>query len=310
MPQAGGPINGSGLYGPVALARNPAATIIVPTMLQIATDTVSQFAGLTCLYNRNWYNRQDIISLPLCFFYIKDISETRETQISQKRVLIYEPQMTTDQAKSANFASPLRPGVQEVIADNMVIKPKTYQLDIVLPFQLASGQFNRQMNDLAGMFEGFIEIFSGQSSYQSFFTPAQALVSLGNNVLSSAAKLPNSASAAYINKNSLDAMAESQTILTLKMWTGYDYKYVVITGVDIKKSGKEDDVFRAVLKLQEVPVLTVNPVTDVTTPGGINRNWAATAISFENRALTDPLAALTGIKQASLLPGELIGALP
>lgn len=300
MPQAGGPISGSGLYGAQALDKNPAATIIVPTMLQIANDTVQQFAGLTCLYNKNWFNRQDMLTLPLCFFYIKDISEIMEADVSEKRVLIYEPQMSTADAISAKLANPLRSGVVETIADNIVIKPKNYQLDIVLPFQLASGLFNRQMNDLAGMFEGFIEIFSGQTSYQNFFAPAQALISLGNSVLSSAAKLPNSASAAYINKNSLEAMFQSQTIITFKMWTGYDYKYVVITGLDIKKIGKEDDVFRAVVKLREVPVLTVNPALDVIQPGGFDRNWAATAVAFENRALVDPLIALTGVGQASL----------
>lgn len=296
-----GPINGSGLYGAAALKNNPEITLIIPTILQTSNDVLNQFTGLTCLYNKNWYNRRDKVTLPLCFFYIKNITMDREAEISQRRVIIYDPQQALeDSGTSGQLADPLRPGVQEVIADNTVIKPRTYSLEIVLPFQIGTGLLNRQMQTLTGMFEGFTQIFTGGgASVQSYFAPVQELFSLGNSVLESAARLPDAGGAAYINMHSLEAMQEAQVVLTFKMWTGYDYKYVMINKLSIVKNGLEDNVFRATMQLQEVPVLTVNAARDVTQPGGFNRNWAATAISFQNKALIDPLVALTGVGAAS-----------
>lgn len=296
---AGGPINGSGFYGKNALKSNPAATIIVPTVVQMASDTLQMFSGLTCLYNKNWFNRQDMVSLPLAFFYIKDIEEVLSLELSTKRIMIYDPQLATEDATAAALASKLRPGVQEVVADNSVIKPKTYQLQIVLPFKLGAGLLTRQFNDLTSMFDAFGEIFSGKTTIQPYFAAAQGAISLGNTALTAMAKLPGgSSSATYINKNSLEAMFLSQNIVTFKMWTGYDYKYVMITDLQFKKMGAEDDVFRATMRLTEVPVLTINPANNVQV-SGFDRGWAATAIEFENRAILDPFVALTGVAQAS-----------
>lgn len=296
-----GPINGSGMYGKAALKGAAApATILVPTVVQMAADTLQMFSGLTCLYNKNWFNRQDMVSLPLAFFYIKSIETIMETEVSERRVIVYDPQLALQDATAAALAKRLRPGVLEVIADNRVIKPKQYQLDIILPFKLTPGLLSRQMGGLVDMFDAFGEIFSGYATVGPYFAAAQGVISLGNSALTAMAKLPGgSSSAAYINANSLEAMWQSGDMLTFKMWTGYDYKYVMITSLQMKKDPKEDDVFRATMRLREVPVLTVNPANDVTQPTGFDRGWAAKAIEFQNRALLDPFVALTGVGQAS-----------
>jgi hypothetical protein len=296
-----GPINGSGWFGKDALRGNAApANIVVPTVVQMASDTLQMFSGLTCLYNKNWFNRQDMVSLPLAFFYIKSIETIMETEVSEKRVIVYDPQIALQDATAAALAKRIRPGVLEVIADNRIVKPKQYQLEIVLPFKLVPGLLTRGMNDLTNMFDAFGQIFGSQMTVLPYFASAQGVISLGNSALTSMAKLSSgSSSAAYINANSLEAMWQSGDMLTFKMWTGYDYKFVMITSLQIKKEAKEDDVFRASMRIREVPVLTVNPANDVIQPLGFDREWAATAIEFQNRALMDPFIALTGVKQAS-----------
>jgi hypothetical protein len=98
--------------------------------------------------------------------------------------------------------------------------------------------------------------------------------------------------------NSLEAMADSCRTLCMKMWTGHDYKFVMITGMTYDKDPKEDGVFRASLSLQEVPVLEVTK-PKAPKPPDIKRNWAVTAITATQGALISPLVALTGVKKAA-----------
>jgi hypothetical protein len=73
---AGGPINGSAFYGNEALDKTPQATILVPTMVQIAVDMLSYWENMTCVYNKYWYDRQDMRTWPIAFFYVKKWTET------------------------------------------------------------------------------------------------------------------------------------------------------------------------------------------------------------------------------------------
>jgi hypothetical protein len=305
---------GIGASGPISGGMGSLQGIIIPTMLQIADDVTEQFSGITCLYDPNWVNRADFVSLPLAFFYVKGISETMKSEISKKRVILYEPQTVKD---AATLANGLRPSVLEAVADNIVSNMKEYQLEIVLPFQLTSGLAIRQMNDLGSLVEGFSEILDatnytgsvpgvpgGLASIVNGTSGALTeALSIANKYVSLAAKLPGSSGAAYINKNSIEAMWRGKRVLTMKMWTGWDYKYVVITGFDVKKDPKEDDVFRAVLTLTELQVLTVNTANDMNSLNTIDRDWAATAVSLAGQAAIAPLAKLTGVDAASKLYG-------
>jgi hypothetical protein len=84
----------------------------------------------------------------------------------------------------------------------------------------------------------------------------------------------------------------------MKMWTGYDYKFVTITNMTYDKDPKEDDVFRAALTVQEMPVLAISK-PDPLKVNAIDRNWAVTAITAVQGALISPLVAMTGVKQAA-----------
>lgn len=298
----GGPINGSAIYGDAMLKYEPAATIIVPTMLQISSDMIDSFTHLTCLYDRYWSPRADMVTSPLCFFYVKNISETRQIETSEQRIILYEPQITGEAATMKALSDQLRKGVQEVVVDNIVMKPKTYQLEIIVPYLLVSKQFIRTVQEAKQIFAAFFEVLTEIPTSQtlaSAMPQINQLLQSADKVLDITAKFPDNNSANFVNKNSLDAMAESQRVLTMKMWTGYEYKFVLITGIDIKKVGNEDDVFRATLQVKELPVLTVTPANDAMSPGIIDMNWAAQAVSYTSRLMVEPLKSITGVSAAA-----------
>jgi hypothetical protein len=299
----GGPINGSGVYGIDLKEANipgskPAATIIVSTILQISSDVVDSFADLTCIYDRYWYARPEMMTLPICFFYVKKISEVMQTDTSEQRIILYEPQMADADAIMKNLADPIRPGVQEVIVDNSCLKPKVYNLEIILPFQPFSKQMARTVNEAKQIAGAMVEIFAGAVESAPVISPYQAF----DGFSQAAAVFSDNAGAKYINKNSLEAMWSGQKVLTMKMWTGRDYKYVQIVNLEINKEGTEDDVFRATMQVKERPVLTMTPATDANLPSTIDRNWAAQVLAFSGQTFSTAMAEFTGVREASGSP--------
>jgi hypothetical protein len=134
--------------------------------------------------------------------------------------------------------------------------------------------------------------------WEGTFSSVFALLKTAYTAAEFAGKLLGMDGVSYINMNSLEAMADSCRTLCMKMWTGYDYKFVMITNMTYDKDPKEDDVFRATLTLQEMPVLAISK-PDPLRINSIDRNWAVTAISAVQGALVTPLIAMTGVKKAA-----------
>jgi hypothetical protein len=85
----------------------------------------------------------------------------------------------------------------------------------------------------------------------------------------------------------------------MKMWSGHDYRYVQIVGLDIKKEGKEDDVFRATLQVRERPVLTMTVAENIGSPSAVKLGWASAAVMGYMKTFTALMANLTGVEEAS-----------
>jgi hypothetical protein len=319
---AGGPINGvswwsslgsiAGLGSAASAAARKSADnndpanytgIIVPTALRMATDMMNYWTSLTCLYDPNWAAEDGKVTLPVCMFHIKKITSAFSNEVSKKRVILYEPG-DDERIEASVLANGLRAPVMQTIVDNAVKNPRTYTVEAVVPFQPVGRYISEgiktasdmitALSDLAGTAPGsvFTDVWEG------IFSSVFSLLKVAGTAAEFAGKLPGMDGVSYINMNSLEAMADSCRTLTMKMWTGFDYKYVMITNMTYDKDGKEDDVFRATLQLQEMPVLAVTkPRTK--TPATANRNWAVTAITAAQGALISPLIALTGVKEAS-----------
>jgi hypothetical protein len=263
----GGPLNG-GVPGYIKLGDNvrELSGILIPTLIQTSADLLEYISSLTCLYDVNWVPEFGRVTLPISMFHVTGIHEIGKTNVSTKRVILYEPQSSDSAAVQANQ---VRPSVLRAITDNAVRDPKQYTLDIVLPFS----PVDRSMESFAGMVGGALTIFSSMlgldtfSDYVSQYlgTAYQYSVGLVNDALQILNQLPSSNDFAYLNKNSLDSMWEKTHFLVMKMWTGLDYKFVLITDIDISKKPTEDDVFRGSLRVQEMPVLCVNKPSGSTT---------------------------------------------
>jgi hypothetical protein len=318
---AGGPVNGvpwTGMLGAgvseIASAAsrgrtdpdNPAYTagIIVPTVLQMAADTLNYWTSMTCLYDPNWAAEEGWVTLPVCMFHVKKITPAFSNEVSKKRVILFEPE-DDGKLSAGKLASGLRPQVMQTVADNIVKNPRTYNMEIIVPFQPVGRYISEGVKTISDTIAGLSDLLGGGGTsggftdwWEGVFSPAFALLKTANTAAGFAGKLPGMDGVSYINMNSLEAMADSCRTLCMKMWTGYAYKYVTITDMTYDKDGKEDDVFRASLKLQEMPVLAVTRPKNKDA-ASINRNWAVTAVTAAQGALISPLIAMTGVKKAS-----------
>jgi len=243
----GGPLSGN------------ASGIIIPTLIQTSSDLLRYITSLTCLYDVNWAPDQGVITLPIAMFRVTKMHEIGKTNISTKRVILYEPQ---ENISAEAHAQQIRPSVLRAITDNAVRDPKQYTLDVVLPFT----PIDRGMMDFASAFSGAIDTFA----YMLGATPLhdqianfvssvyKNRVATANEAVQTALQLPNTDGLSYVNKISLETMWKRSHFLVMKMWTGMYYEFVMISDMDISKEPKEDDVFRGSLRVQEMPVLCVN----------------------------------------------------
>jgi hypothetical protein len=275
---ASGPINGGQGLSPLPGYFDPVSGVLIPTLLQMSEDIMRYFTGMTCLYNRYWQAEESRITLPVAMFHVTGITETWQNEVSKKRVIMYEPPQSAPAAKDLSDA--LRPSVMQVFMDNIVTQPKSYQLEVIIPFMPLGRYISDGVEAVLAGVVGILQMFLPEnvsSVVESIIGGVRAVFSTFKPVLSMAGMLPDTGGVNTINKNSLEAMAECGKILTMKMWTGYHYKYVVVTGMTISKRSNEDSIFRGTIQVQEMPVLTMT-VPEEKNVEDVKRDWSAKGI--------------------------------
>jgi hypothetical protein len=300
----GGPINGAPWAG-VDAAGHPeqADAIVIPTILQMSSDALSYWTSMTCFYDRYWSPDPDRITLPICMFHVTKISASYSVETSKKRIILYEPQ-GDENLTAKDMSDQLRENVMRSIIENSVKQPTTYNLEIIVPFQPIGRYITAGVKTISDMITGISDILGGKNAaafagvWEGFFSSVYAALGAAQAASEIAGKLPGMDGASFINMNSLEAMAESCRTLCMKMWTGYEYKYVQITGMTTDKRAQEDDVFRATLTAQEKPVLSVTRIKEPKAHRE-ERSWAAAAVTAVQGALISPLIALTEVKKAA-----------
>lgn len=271
---------------------NSALPINVQTVLNIKQDSLNYWQNLTCFFNRWWYPEPDRITLPYCFFHIIKYTERDMLEIGEKRMILYEP---PEEGVAADEKSPVRSGLMQTIADNIVIRPKEYELEVIVPF-MPFGRYVKQGIETAKLFTETLGVFGGVQGGISADSVAYITDQLASvNGYNGYAQVANSAftfqddvitpessgiisSDNQVNKNSLDAMFNQGVILEFKTWMGFDYKYVIITEKTAEKRPDEDDVWRVHLTLKEVPILTLAPKKGEVSSA--SKPWLTTAIDY------------------------------
>lgn len=233
--------------------------ITVITGLRYNTSLVKVFNNLTFLYDPNWEYQQGEPTYPIAFFYVKSMTEQMSSDVSQKPMLFYNT------AGDSNDST--KGGLMNIVADNVVLKPKVYKLDIIIPANGSTLKNSSFSFDAITNVNGFL-FSNGEFKSSSGLDLASRIVNLSLGVLETLFKglYGTSVSASSIcnmllqqqdyNKASIEYMWSNRRILKLKLWNGWKFKYLIIKDFDVTKIGENGDFYEGTLTCQEVPILT------------------------------------------------------
>ena len=233
--------------------------ITVVTGLRYNTSLVKIFNNLTFLYDPNWEYQQGEPTYPIAFFYVKSMTEQMSSDVSQKPMLFYNT------AEDSNDST--KGGLMNIVADNVVLKPKVYKLDIIIPANGSTLKNSSFSFDAITNVNGFL-FSNGEFMGSSGLNLASRIVNISLGVLETLFKglYGTSVSASSIcnmllqqqdyNKASIEYMWSNRRILKLKLWNGWKFKYLIIKDFDVTKIGENGDFYEGTLTCQEVPILT------------------------------------------------------
>ena len=233
--------------------------ITVITGLRYNTSLVKVFNNLTFLYDPNWEYQQGEPTYPIAFFYVKSMTEQMSSDVSQKPMLFYNT------AGDSNDST--KGGLMNIVADNVVLKPKVYKLDIIIPANGSTLKNSSFSFDAITNVNGFL-FSNGEFKSSSGLDIASRIVNTSLGILETLFKglYGTSVSASSIcnmllqqqdyNKASIEYMWSNRRILKLKLWNGWKFKYLIIKDFDVTKIGENGDFYEGTLTCQEVPILT------------------------------------------------------
>ena len=233
--------------------------ITVITGLRYNTSLVKVFNNLTFLYDPNWEYQQGEPTYPIAFFYVKSMTEQMSSDVSQKPMLMYNT------AGESNDST--KGGLMNIVADNVVLKPKVYKLDIIIPANGSTLKNSSFSFDAITNVNGFL-FSNGEFKSSTGLDIASRIVNISLGVLETLFKglYGTSVSASSIcnmllqqqdyNKASIEYMWSNRRILKLKLWNGWKFKYLIIKDFDVTKIGENGDFYEGTLTCQEVPILT------------------------------------------------------
>ena len=229
--------------------------------------------NMTFIYDTNWNPNNSVkATFPVCFFHVKSMHEAMTSEVSQKQMLFYNSTQESTNADASAGADPkLSSGLLNVVADNIVIKPKVYKLDVVIPYHnltLLDQSFVYNTQTLQAVTTALVNKGNVRSNLGTIATLSQPYFQLIRTLVRSLVShnYDNNTVNSWItgvtqqpdfNKESLEAMWRMRHILKMKVWNSWRYKYVSLIDIDITKEGTEDGVYEATLTLQEMPIVSM-----------------------------------------------------
>jgi hypothetical protein len=272
----------------------------------VTTEEIEYWSNMTCLYDKFWEFDPNVSTLPISFFYITSLREVIKAQGAEKRVIVYESPTTDQSSYGFNPKIAFHPSYKnnlEVIMDNVVVQPKQYQMEIIIPDSLI-GPYHRQgLQRLQALVYYIDKVVMGHDTTlgdrvhealgvsQTVFDVVETTSNLADIILGT---MGSSAQFSTVNKNSIEAMAAKGHVLVFKKWTGYNYSYGIITDIEISKKPAEQGIHRGVITFQETPILNITNKKFQTT---ISKFVKVMEISKAiNLALAKPFMWLSGVE--------------
>lgn len=236
-------------------ALREARSLVVKTRLHFLGTALEKLTKSVFLFDPTWVATkapEESGTLPVVFLQVTKEECLQNNSVSKRRIILFEPEDEENEEKS------YRPSVVHVVSDNVVVDPFKHKLECLLP---ANAFFKSLSNTATNIntASGFLgsnsdsEIVNALSILSAVFG---GFISLGNFLDSAGAMQSDT------NRKSLVSMARRRAILRYKSWASWDIKNVVISSLSVTKVGTEDDYFRAIVELQEMPVLFVGGFED------------------------------------------------
>lgn len=244
------------------------------TGIRFYKGTLEMLNNMTFVYDPNWnQNNSKKPTFPVCFFHVKSCHEIMTSEVSQKQMLFYNSDIDTKKSDPS-----LDSGLLNVVADNIVIKPKTYKLDVIIPYKnltLLDQSFVYNTHTMNAITHAILQQRGDipdavriHDTYANLSQPYFSLIkSLMTTLLSTdynqtfneglSEWIGNISHQPDFNKHSIETMWRMRHILKMKMWNSWEYKYVAIVDMDITKEGTEDGVYEASITVQEMPIVTM-----------------------------------------------------
>jgi hypothetical protein len=231
------------------------------TGVRYAEGMLKAINSLTFVYDATWEATEQMTTFPIAFFGIKNIKENMASEVQTKKMLFYNSQVAENPAVTTG-------SILNVVADNIVNKPKTYQMEILVPnvttgmiysnpyvqpYQLTSiftTQKDTQTKTIASNILLSIELLVSVLTFATGLAPSSTLVNFISNTLGNKP---------MFNKDSLIYMWKNRKVLKLKLWNDWKFKYVTIADVSFSKVPTEDNYETANITFTEVPMAVMYP---------------------------------------------------
>ena len=235
------------------------ATLSNITALKFAASPLQILKGLTFMYNANWAP-DGSNSLPFAFFHVTQQEEIVRNEVSVKRVVLN----SLDSAVTPT-------GVMSVISDNIVPQPKTWRMQVLVPMKALLPFLDEMLaRTEAGL--AFASTYLRGKGHDSVATVTDIAASgtavirlltklfdFGQSVALWTSSTVEMENVADYNKFSLEKMCHDRSIIRMKDWSGWTYKYGVITNCTLSKEPLDEDYYKGTIEFQEMPVLVTSP---------------------------------------------------
>ena len=232
------------------------------TSIRYNASLIKGFNCVTFLYDPNW-EYTDSPTYPIAFFHVRKMKEIMESEVSSKPMLFYNSDRGTSDGTKA--------GLMNIVSDNIIIKPKTYSMEIIIPangtsfdgFLYGSVDQVTRVADIEG--EMFHKV-NGTIQIVSALVKALYGASVNPNTITTLISQTQD-----YNKASLEQMWKGRRFVRLKMWTGWKFKDLVIQSLNIDKNGEDGNYYTGTLTCTEVPILTFRQKQDIS----VNKSFSA-----------------------------------
>lgn len=280
--------------------------LILPTVLRVGSEELEYWTNMTCFYDKYWEFTPRLSTVPIAFMHITSITESISAQGSEKRVIVYEAPDASPTSKGFPAEINSHPAYKnnlEVIMDNVIVQPKQYQMEVIIPDSLIGPYHQQGLNRLNALVEYMERSGSADKDFtraveqglryaQTFIETVQTAEKMAATVLGATL---GSTQMATMNKNSLEAMAGKGHVVLFKKWTGYDYSYGLITKIDIAKRPSENGVYRGSITFQETPILNISQKNASLAVSKSVLSGVSQTARILNLALAYPFMAMTGV---------------